>query len=177
MDISTWSFICCEEHRQMAWTVITSLKKCSAVFSLLQLKCCDVTLRFMYILLVSASHLLPKPQWRVADSDSEYTYMSISSESETPKQSRQRSTKSPTKKSAASVPMDTTMLKARVLVAMASDEAAVSLQDFDNYLKRTNLKFFDPALCTDEKPYRCICIFGPPKVGKSDAASSLNSYT
>ena len=65
------------------------------------------------------------------------------------------------------------MLQARVLTAMASDES-VSLQDFDN-LKRTNLKFFNPALCTDEKPYKCVCIFGPPNVGKSDTASSLNA--
>ena len=98
-------------------------------------------------------------------------------ESETEKQPRQRSTKSTAKQSAipVSIPTDTIMLKARVLVAMASDEA-ISLQDFDNYLKGTNLKFFNPALCTDEKPYKCICMFGPPNIGKSEAASSLNSY-
>ena len=58
---------------------------------------------------------------------------------------------------------------------MAADEK-ISLLDFDKYLKRTNWKFFDPARCTDEKPYKCICIFGPPTVGKSDAAMSLNPY-
>ena len=53
---------------------------------------------------------------------------------------------------------------------------SVSLQEFDNYLKRTGLQFFNPNSCTDDKPYKCICIFGPPNVGESEAASSLNTY-
>ena len=128
--------------------------------------------------LAAKSKSTTKPSQEVVpDSDSEYTYVTISSESESPKQPRRRSTKSPTEKNTirTSVPTDTAMLKARVLFAMASYETT-SLQDFNNYLKRTNLKFFDPTRCTDDKPYKCICIFGPPNVGKSDAALSLNSY-
>ena len=52
----------------------------------------------------------------------------------------------------------------------------ISLQDFDGYIKRAGLSFFNPKNCTDEKPYRCICIFGPPNIGKLEAATSLNSY-
>ena len=110
------------------------------------------------------------PQEVVPDSDSECTYVTIFSDSESPKPSRRRTTKSPTEMNTipTSGPTDTAMLKARVLFAMASDET-VSLEDFNNYLKRTNLKFFDPARCTDDKPYKRICMFGPPNVG-------LNAY-
>ena len=66
------------------------------------------------------------------------------------------------------------MLQARVLTQIACDET-ISPQDF-NYIKRTGLSFFNPKTCTDEKPYKRICIFGPPNVGKSGAASSLNAY-
>ena len=41
---------------------------------------------------------------------------------------------------------------------------------------KTGLAFFNPKSCTDETPYKCICIFGPPNIGKSDAASGLNVF-
>ena len=43
MDISIWSFIRCEEHRQIAWTVDHLVKKCSSVFSVQHSKWCDVS--------------------------------------------------------------------------------------------------------------------------------------
>ena len=113
----------------------------------------------------------PPIQDVVPDSTSECTYLSVSSDSEEHDPSRKQSAKLPPKKS--SITKSTpSCSKARVLTAMVSDES-VSPQDFDNYLKRTGLQFFNPKSCTDEKPYECICIFGPPNVGKSEAASSL----
>ena len=119
----------------------------------------------------------PPIQEVVPDSTSEYTYLSVSSDSEESDTSRKHSAKPPPKKDSilSPVQIDTIMLKARVLTTMASDES-VSLQDLDNYLKKADLHFFNPKSCSDEKPYKCICSFGPPKVGKSEAASSLNTY-
>ena len=65
MDISIWSFIRCEEHRQVAWTVDHLVKKCSSVFSVQHSKWCDVTFEIYVYLLVSATHPVPKPQRRV----------------------------------------------------------------------------------------------------------------
>ena len=112
-----------------------------------------------------------RPTAREVESSSEYTYVSVSSDSDDTDQPQR-----PQKHSIPpSVKVDTTMLQARVLTTMACDET-ISLQDFDNYIKRTGLSFFNPKNCTDEKPYKCICIFGPPNIGKSEAAASLNSY-
>ena len=55
----------------------------------------------------------------------------------------------------------------------------LSPEGFHNYLKRTNLKFFHPARCTDDKPYKYICIFWTAqcwKVGCSYEPQCLHKW-
>ena len=52
MDISISSFIRCEEHRQIAWTVDHLVKKCSSVFSVQHSKWCNVTFE-IYVYFIS----------------------------------------------------------------------------------------------------------------------------
>ena len=64
MDISISSFIRCEEHRQIAWTVDHLVKKCSSVFSVQHSKWCDVTFE-IYVYFISQCYA-PTPQTTAA---------------------------------------------------------------------------------------------------------------
>ena len=118
-----------------------------------------------------------RPPIQEVESSSECTYVTASSDSDDTDQPPQPSSKLILQKSSISslAQLDTIKLQARVLVSMACNEA-VSLQDFDNYIKKAGFSFLNSTSCTDEKPYKCVCIFGPPNIGKSGAASSLNAY-
>lgn len=58
---------------------------------------------------------------------------------------------------------------------MALDQR-VSVEQFDEYLQRTTFRFCNPFKCSDDRPSKCIGIFGPPNMGKSEVTSSLNAF-
>ena len=77
--------------------------------------------------------------------------------------------------SIASIQADTMLQQSRVLLTLAYDQRVTLLQ-FDEYLKKTGLHFFNPSKCPEDRPFKCLGIFGCPQVGKSDLASSLNAF-
>lgn len=66
-------------------------------------------------------------------------------------------------------------LQARVLLSKACDQR-ISTKQFIDYLDKAGLRIFNPGLCTEEHPFRCVAIFGPPKIGKSTLGSAMNLF-
>ena len=134
----------------------------------------------------SSSRPMGKP--KVSTETSEYTYEYLSSSSES------SSSKSIDKSAMVTSPhqetnpmilskdsmedlksLDTLELQARVLMSKACD-TSISVEEFYKYLVFTNLPFFTPKELEKSKPYKMLAIFGPPGIGKSSTASSINKF-
>ena len=55
-------------------------------------------------------------------------------------------------------------------------DPSISPSQFNDYLLKNNFHVFNTKEIQDSKPYRKLCIFGPPNVGKSSAAGGMNTY-
>ena len=66
-------------------------------------------------------------------------------------------------------------LQARVLISNAGDSSITPAQ-FQQYITSAGLSVFNPRACSEDRPFKCLCFFGPPRVGKSDAASGINAF-
>ena len=71
--------------------------------------------------------------------------------------------------------LDQLEIQARVLMSKASDNS-ISPKQFNEFLIKAGLRIFNPELCTEDSPFRCLAIFGPPKVGKSTLGSAMNLF-
>lgn len=69
---------------------------------------------------------------------------------------------------------NTMQLQARVLISNAGDSSITPAQ-FQQYITSAGVSVFNPRACSEDRPFKCLCIFGPPRVGKSDAASGINA--
>ena len=105
---------------------------------------------------------------------SSYSYETDSSSDEY-ESSTPEDTASAKKSSINSIQADTLLQQCRALLTLAYDQR-VSLLQFDEYLKKTGLHFFNPSKCSEDRPFKCLGIFGCPQVGKSESASSLNAF-
>ena len=121
----------------------------------------------------------------VSDSEYTYVYQTSSEESDvsedksidkTPLQSQVRH---PLQLGPETVPklptFDTLELQARVIMSKACDPS-ISPATFNEYLLKNNFYVWNPKETTDTKPYRMLCIFGPPNIGKSSAAGGMNTF-
>ena len=121
----------------------------------------------------------------VSDSDNTYVYQTSSEDSDvsedksiekTPHQSQVRH---PLQLGPETVPklptFDTLELQARVIMSKACDPS-ISPAAFNEYLLKNNFHVWNAKETTDSKPYRMLCIFGPPNVGKSSAAGGMNTF-
>ena len=70
--------------------------------------------------------------------------------------------------------LDTLLLQARALISKACDNNSTPVQ-FQKYIQSVGLSVFHPRSCSDERPFKCLCIFGPPRIGKSGAAGGMNA--
>ena len=113
---------------------------------------------------------------------SEYTYGSSSSSSEESSDTQQP-TDVPKKNPLVLRPdsisslqnLNQLEIQARVLMSKASDNS-ISPKQFNEFLIKAGLRIFNPELCTEDSPFRCLAIFGPPKVGKSTLGSAMNLF-
>ena len=71
--------------------------------------------------------------------------------------------------------LSTIELQARVLMTKACDKE-ISVEEFYKYFTFTNLPFFCPKQLDKSKPYKLLCLFGPPGIGKSSAAEGINKF-
>ena len=55
-------------------------------------------------------------------------------------------------------------------------DPSISPSDFNEYLLKHDFHVWNAKEIKDSKPYRMLCIFGPPNVGKSSAAGGMNAY-
>ena len=55
-------------------------------------------------------------------------------------------------------------------------DPSVSVSQFHQYLSDNNFHVFNAKEIDDTKRYRCLCIFGPPNIGKSSAAGGMNAF-
>ena len=55
-------------------------------------------------------------------------------------------------------------------------DPSISPAAFNEYLLKNNFHVWNAKETTDTKPYRMLCIFGPPNVGKSSAAGGMNTF-
>ena len=53
---------------------------------------------------------------------------------------------------------------------------SITPAQFQQYLTSVGLSVFHPRACNEDRPFKCLSIFGPPKIGKSDAASGMNAF-
>ena len=134
----------------------------------------------------AASRPAKKPEPTiVSDSDYTYVYQTSSDDSDvsedesiekTPHQSHVRH---PLELGPETIPklptFDTLELQARVFMSKACDPS-ISPSAFNEYLLKNNFHVWNAKEITDSKPYRMLCVFGPPNVGKSSAAGGMNTY-
>ena len=52
----------------------------------------------------------------------------------------------------------------------------ISVEEFYKYFNFTNIPFFCPKQLDKSKPYKLLCLFGPPGIGKSSAAEGINKF-
>ena len=134
----------------------------------------------------AASQPAKKPEATIV-SDSEYTYVYQTSSDEsdatedksiekTPHQTQVRHPLQLTPDTIPKLPsFDTLELQARVIMSKACDPS-ISPSDFNEYLLKHDFHVWNAKEIKDSKPYRMLCIFGPPNVGKSSAAGGMNTY-
>ena len=116
----------------------------------------------------------PRPDLtNIADS-SEYTYVTASSSEDSSSEDLQHS-KAIQITTPTTLQPDHLQLKARLLLSKACD-SSISVQQFQQWTQQRGLPLFDHRRCDDERPFRCLCIFGPPKAGKSTAGASMNIF-
>ena len=120
-------------------------------------------------------------------SDSEYTYVyqtssedsDVSEDKSIDKTPLQSQVRHPLQLGPETVPklpsFDTLELQARVIMSKACDPS-ISPAAFNEYLLKNNFYVWNAKETTDAKPYRMLCIFGPPNVGKSSAAGGMNTF-
>ena len=134
----------------------------------------------------AASRPAKKPEPTiVSDSEDTYVYQTSSDDSDvsedksiekTPHQSQVRR---PLQLGPDTIPklptFDTLELQARVIMSKACDPS-ISPSAFNEYLLKNNFHVWNAKEIKDSKPYRMLCVFGPPNVGKSSAAGGMNTY-
>ena len=120
-------------------------------------------------------------------SDSEYTYVyqtssddsDVSQDKSIDKAPHQSQVRHPLQLGPETIPklptFDTLELQARVIMSKACDPS-ISPAAFNEYLLKNNFHVWNAKELTDSKPYRMLCVFGPPNVGKSSAAGGMNTY-
>lgn len=134
----------------------------------------------------ATSKKAPKPDITTV-SDSEYTYVYPSSSDEsgttedksidkTPVQTQVRNPLQLAKEFISNLKLlDTLEVQSRVLMSKACDPS-VSLSQVNQYILDNNFHVFNAKEIDDTKPYRCLCIFGPPNIGKGSAAGGMNAF-
>lgn len=55
-------------------------------------------------------------------------------------------------------------------------DSSISPSQFNQYLLDNNLNVFNAKEVEASKPYRMLCILGPPNIGKSSAAEGMNTF-
>ena len=109
----------------------------------------------------------------IADS-LEYTYVTASSSEDSSSEELQHS-KAIQITTPTTLQPDPLQLKAQLPLSKACD-SSISVQQFQQWTQQHGLLLFDKRRCDDERPFRCLCIFGPPKAGKSTAGASMNIF-
>ena len=108
-----------------------------------------------------------------------FTASSSDDSSSTEKKPMEDSSKAPLALTKKSIPdlkhLNTMQLQARVLISNAGDSSITPAQ-FQQYITSAGVSVFNPRACSEDRPFKCLCIFGPPRVGKSDAASGMNAF-
>ena len=135
----------------------------------------------------SAASKAAKKPVTITISDSEYTYVYPTSSDgsdttedksidKTPLRSQVCHPLQLTRETIPKLPsLDTLEIQARVLMSKACDPS-ISPSQFNEYLLKNNFHVFNAKEIQDSQPYRMLCIFGPPNVGKSSAAGGMNTY-
>ena len=134
----------------------------------------------------AASRPAQKPDPTIV-SDSEYTYAyqtssedsDVSEDKSIDKTPLQAQVRHPLQLDPETIPkiptLDTLELQTRVIMSKACDPS-ISPAAFNEYLLKNNFSVWNPKETTDAKPYRMLCIFGPPNIGKSSAAGGMNTF-
>ena len=134
----------------------------------------------------AASRPAKKPDPTIV-SDSEYTYAyqtssedsDVSEDKSIDKTPLQAQVRHPLQLGPETIPkiptLDTLELQTRVIMSKACDPS-ISPAAFNEYLLKNNFSVWNPKETTDAKPYRMLCIFGPPNIGKSSAAGGMNTF-